>query len=200
MHRRPECASHFLTDPYYRTSQAIRQQADRLLGDEVADVDGNVESRAGTISIFKGQPPLVEVHSTEDAEPTAVAAWLKARIADGVTPNEMAVFVRSEAQLPRAHAAIAAVVASPGAPGITVTTMHQVKGLEFRAVVVAACDDEVLPLQARIELVTDNADLEDVYETERHLLYVACTRARDWLLVTGVAPGSEFLEDMKSHD
>jgi len=46
--------------------------------------------------------------------------------------------------------------------------------------------------------VTDNADLEDVYDTERHLLYVACTRARDWLLVTGVAPGSEFLEDMKS--
>lgn len=49
-----------------------------------------------------------------------------------------------------------------------------------------------------IESVTDNADLEDVYETERHLLYVACTRARDWLLVTGVAPGSEFLEDMET--
>lgn len=45
----------------YRRSQAIRQQADRLLGDEVADVDGNVESRAGTISTFKGQPPLVVV-------------------------------------------------------------------------------------------------------------------------------------------
>jgi len=56
----------------------------------------------------------------------------------------------------------------------------------------------VLPLQTWIESVTDNADLEDVYDTERHLLYVACTRARDWLLVTGVAPGSEFLEDMKS--
>jgi len=180
----------------YRTSQAIRQQADRLLGDEVADVDGNVESRAGTISTFKGQPPLVEIHPTEEAELAAIAAWLSARIADGVTPTEMAVFVRSEAQLPRAHAAITAVVTSTGAPGITVTTMHQAKGLEFRAVVVAACDDEVLPLQTRIESVTDNADLEDVYETERHLLYVACTRARDWLLVTGVAPGSEFLEDM----
>jgi mRNA-degrading endonuclease RelE of RelBE toxin-antitoxin system len=176
----------------YRTSQAIRQQADRLLGCELADVDGNVESRAGTISTFKGQPPVVEVHPTEEAEQTAIAAWLKARIADGVTPTEMAVFVRSEAQLPRAYAAITAA----DAPGITVTTMHQAKGLEFRAVVVAACDDEVLPLQTRIESVTDNADLEDVYETERHLLYVACTRARDWLLVTGVGPGSEFLDDM----
>jgi superfamily I DNA/RNA helicase len=40
------------------------------------------------------------------------------------------------------------------------------------------------------------AELEDVYETERRLLYVAATRARDRLLVTGVKPGSEFLRDM----
>jgi superfamily I DNA/RNA helicase len=75
-------------------------------------------------------------------------------------------------------------------------TMHLAKGLEFRAVVVMACDDEVIPLQERIEAVADDADLEDVYNTERHLLYVACTRARDHLIVTGVAPGSEFLEDL----
>ena len=39
--------------------------------------------------------------------------------------------------------------------------------------------------------------LKDVYDTERHMLYVACTRARDQLLVTSVAPGSEFLDDMR---
>ena len=33
--------------------------------------------------------------------------------------------------------------------------------------------------------------------TERHLLYVACTRARDHLIVTGVAPASEFLDDLQ---
>jgi superfamily I DNA/RNA helicase len=59
-----------------------------------------------------------------------------------------------------------------------------------------ACDDEVLPLQSRIEAVADEGDLAEVYETERHLLYVACTRARDQLLVTGVAPASEFLRDL----
>jgi superfamily I DNA/RNA helicase len=74
--------------------------------------------------------------------------------------------------------------------------MHLAKGLEFRAVAVMACDDEIIPLQARIESVADNADLEEVYNTERHLLYVACTRARDHLLVTSVEPASEFLEDL----
>jgi len=76
--------------------------------------------------------------------------------------------------------------------------MHLAKGLEFRAVAVMACDDEVIPLQDRIQTVGDDADLKEVYETERHLLYVACTRARDKLLVTAVDPGSEFLDDMVS--
>jgi ATP-dependent exoDNAse (exonuclease V) beta subunit len=59
-----------------------------------------------------------------------------------------------------------------------------------------ACDDEVIPSQERIESVSDEADLEEVYDTERHLLYVACTRARDHLLVTGAEPVSEFLNDL----
>jgi len=75
--------------------------------------------------------------------------------------------------------------------------MHLAKGLEFRAVAVMACDDEVIPLQERIESVGDDSDLEEVYNTERHLLYVACTRARDHLWVSGVNPASEFLDDLR---
>ena len=58
---------------------------------------------------------------------------------------------------------------------VAISTMHLAKGLEFRAVVVMACDDEVIPLQERIETVTDDADLEEVYDTERHL---STSRAR----------------------
>ena len=79
---------------------------------------------------------------------------------------------------------------------VSISTMHLAKGLEFRAVAVMACDDDILPLQARIETVGDDADLREVYETERHLLYLACTRARDQLLLTAVKPASEFLDDM----
>ena len=79
---------------------------------------------------------------------------------------------------------------------LSICTMHLAKGLEFRAVAVMACDDEVIPLQERIESVGDDADLQEVYDTERHLLYVACTRARDHLLVSGVNPASEFLDDI----
>jgi superfamily I DNA/RNA helicase len=42
---------------------------------------------------------------------------------------------------------------------VSISTMHLAKGLEFRAVAVMACDDEIIPLQERIETVGDDADL-----------------------------------------
>ena len=68
-----------------------------------------------------------------------------------------------------------------------------------KAVVVMACDDDILPLQDRIETVADETELDEVYETERHLFYVACTRARDRLLVSGVNPASEFFADLSAN-
>ncbi|HQR65846.1 MAG TPA: 3'-5' exonuclease [Thermoanaerobaculia bacterium] len=190
----------------YRTSHQIRMQADRLLPEKVADVDGLVEDRRGTISVFNGPPPTIQTFTTEEEEIVAVAAWLAKRKAEGVSGRETALFVRSEAEFERAENA----VKKAGLPfkildehleighgGVSIASMHLAKGLEFRAVVVMACDDEVLPLQARISSVTDDGDLEGVYDTERHLLYVACTRARDHLMVTGVEPASEFLDDLR---
>jgi len=189
----------------YRTSHQIRMQADRLLGPEVADVDGNIETRKGTISVFNGSRPTMAGYVSEDAEVAAVSQWLKAWIDQDIPLNEIAIFVRSEAQLARAvavadRAGIAYQVLDDkvhtalGTASIAV--MHLAKGLEFRVVAVMACDDEVIPLQSRIESVADGSDLEEVYSTERHLLYVACTRARDHLSVSGVEPTSEFLQDL----
>jgi len=190
----------------YRTSHQIRAQADRLLGPELTDVDGNTEERRGTISVFNGPDPVVRVLDAPDDEIETVSGWLADRVAEGVKPHEVGLFVRSHAEVPRGRAA----VQKAGLPfrvldettastsgSVSISTMHLAKGLEFRAVVVMACDDEVVPLQERIESVADEADLEEVYNTERHLLYVACTRARDHLLVTSVAPASEFLDDLR---
>jgi superfamily I DNA/RNA helicase len=190
----------------YRTSHQIRTQADRLLGPEVTDVDGNIEDRSDTVSVFNGPPPTIRVLRSESEEIEAVAAWLAAQAKAGLSPHEFAIFVRSAEQLDRAKA----VAKKSGmrfkilddqveitSGHLSLSTMHLAKGLEFRAVAVIACDDEVIPLQQRIETVGDDADLQEVYDTERHLLYVACTRARDHLLITCVEPASEFLDDLR---
>ncbi|MDE2904714.1 MAG: UvrD-helicase domain-containing protein [Acidobacteriota bacterium] len=190
----------------YRTSHQIRRQADRLLPPELADVDGNAQHRGATVSVFNGPAPELAVLDSPEEETEAIAAWLRARKSDGYAPQAIGVFVRSEAQVERALSAVRAAGMRPaqldtGSCGVSgsvaVGTMHLAKGLEFRAVAVAACDDEVIPLQGRIEHVADEAGLEEVYSTERHLLYVACTRARDRLLVTGIEPASEFLDDLR---
>ena len=190
----------------YRTSHQIRRQADRLLPPETSDVDGNTDRRTGTVSVFNGADPLIQILPSRDAETNAIAEWLKSREHDGYSPHEMGVFVRSKGELDRAITAVEeagylAVDLAQHAGGVTgnvaVGTMHVAKGLEFRAVVVAACDDELLPLLSRIERIGDQTELDEVYTTERHLLYVACTRARDHLLITGVDPASEFLDDLR---
>lgn len=76
--------------------------------------------------------------------------------------------------------------------------MHLAKGLEFRAVAVMACDQEALPDPERLAMAADLTELQEVYTSERQLLYVACTRARDALLMSCTGPPSEFLEDMKA--
>jgi mRNA-degrading endonuclease RelE of RelBE toxin-antitoxin system len=188
----------------YRTSHQIRVQADRLLGEVEEDVDGNTEDRNHTVSVFNGPAPTIQGFKDDKAESAAVGKWIADLHREGVAPHEFGVFVRSEAQMDRARAAVASSklpcrvlderVATVGGQ-VSACTMHHAKGLEFRAVAVMACDDEVVPLQERIETVSDEADLSEVYRTERHLLYVACTRARDHLLVTCVEPASELIED-----
>lgn len=183
----------------YRTSQQIRRAADRLLPGSVRDVDGLEDNRAATVSVFEGPEPVVAVVATAQEEVERVAAFLKEVLADGIQPEEIGLFVRSMSQLARARAAATAVGLRTRSSlemteGAVVGTMHLAKGLEFRAVAVMACDQGVLPLEERVRDVADEFELDEVVATERQLLYVAATRARDRLIVTGIVPGSEFLE------
>lgn len=191
----------------YRTSHQIRTQADRLLDPRMTNIDGETENRSDTVSVFNGPSPDVLTFKSEKEEIEAVGKWLAERSKAGLVPHEFGVFVRTPRQFDRAIAAIQSAGLAfklldnhveTASGHVSLGAMHLAKGLEFRAVAVMACDDEIVPLQERIEEVGDEADLKDVYDTERQLLYVACTRARDQLLVTSVEPSSEFLADLRA--
>ena len=64
-----------------------------------------------------------------------------------------------------------------------VQTIHSAKGLQYKAVVLLWADD----LPATFGGIT--------LEAERRLLYVACTRAEDWLAMTSSKP-SVFVEEV----
>jgi superfamily I DNA/RNA helicase len=179
----------------YRTSQQLRRAADKLLPTVLRDTDGLEDERRGIVSVFDGPPPEVKSLNTIAVEAEAVRKAVETWLGDGIAPKEIGVFVRTPHLVTRARAAIAGLA---GEADMTTAPMSLAKGLEFRAVVVMACDEGILPLDERVADAADEAELDEIYETERRLLYVACTRAREHLLLTGVAPTSEYFADFSS--
>jgi superfamily I DNA/RNA helicase len=171
----------------------------------VRDADGNEDDRTGAQSVFEGPAPVLAECEDEEAEQAQVVAWLKSNIEAGTSPSEIGVFVRSNDYLARCREAVAAAGlqyrqlserSDEASDRVSIGTMHLAKGLEFKVVFVMACDDEALPLQSRVDEATDEDELREVFDTERHLFYVACTRARDRLSISGVKPVSDFLADL----
>lgn len=189
----------------YRTSHQVRTAADKLLPKAIRDMDGLEENRGGTVSVFNGPIPEIHVVENQAAELDCVEDWLKILIGDQTPLSEIGIFVRTIDVLHRVRA-VASRLNLPvqtlnesltlKQDALAIGTMHLAKGLEFRCVAVMACDDNLLPLESRVESVVSEEGLDEVYATERHLLYVACTRAREKLLVTGVKPESDFLADL----
>lgn len=189
----------------YRTSQQIRDRSDRLLPPRLTEADGAEDDRRGVVSVFEGPVPEFHRFATAANESQALAGWLAALARNGIAADEIAGLVRSDLEVPRARSALDAAGlahadladAAGRHPGFaTLTTMHQAKGTEFRAVAVMACDADILPSAARLIQAQDEAALDEIFATERHLLYVAATRARERLWVSGAGRVSEFLEDL----
>ena len=185
----------------YRTSQQIRIMADKLVNPYTQDVDGNDESRNGTHSVFSGPTPEIIQAQSVINEIQQVSKWITQRINNGMPAHEMCIIVRGNAQVDRARAAaqeanIEYAILDEDLrikpQHISIITMHLAKGLEFRSVVIMACDQGVLPDDTRFESDDPN-ELNAINDSERQLLYVAMTRARDELLLSSAGIPSEFL-------
>ena len=76
--------------------------------------------------------------------------------------------------------------------GIRLATMHRLKGLEYARVFLASVQEGLVPFRQYDEAADGEAQAR--YELqERCLLYVACTRARDELVIAGYGEASRFL-------
>ena len=153
----------------YRTSHQIRTQADRLLGPVVTDVDGN--TRGPERHRLRVQRP-----AADNPRRSRAKARRSRRSATGLPNRPRPACCRTSSacssdpqrnwtarEPPSRRAGLAFKIldehVETTSGHVSISTMHLAKGLEFRAVVVMACDDEIIPLQERIETVGDDADL-----------------------------------------
>ncbi|MCY0989464.1 AAA family ATPase [Nannocystis sp. ILAH1] len=187
----------------YRTTEQIRQHADRVLGDPVDNLDGHTETRRNTRSLVQGPVPTLQAHRSSKAEVEAAAALVRQFIADKFPASAIAIFARTNNQLDAVDAALAALQLPSyrlrddddrdNATGVRLGTMHGAKGLEFRAVIVVGCSDKYLPHAAVLKEIQDPNDREHAIQSERQLLYVAMTRARERLHLSWSGNSSRFI-------
>src|SRR5699024_10663495 len=143
-----------------------------------------------------------------DAEAKLVAAAVSHWLDAGVAPAEIGIAVRAKwltAKIERAlqSAGIESVRLADASEhdddAVRVGPMHRTKGLEFRCVCVAGASAKQVPEPNAVTPIEDDKQTHDQdLERERCLLFVACTRAREELLVTWHGEASVFLTALTS--
>lgn len=184
----------------YRTTQSIRDLAVGLLeGQPIDDLDGGNDNLKGYRSLRQGVPPEMNWCLTPVQELELISVRLEDWVKSGLKPEEICLAARTDRQVEEyqrqlADRGLTVQRIDPDGEkklksGFRVATMHRLKGLEFRAIVLAGVHRGCVPIEIP---QPDEASRQDHLLSERCLLYVAATRARDLLLVTGYGERSEF--------
>lgn len=189
----------------YRSTEEILAWSTGILSPvSVDDLGGEgSDTLAGYRSLLHGRTPQVDGFGSEQAEITALVERIKGWIAQGIRPSEIGVCARFNVLLDKAYdkltgdkVPVVRVKDSPGpdVEGVRLATMHAMKGLEFRCVVVLGVTASAVPFArevtpADVDVLQHDSDLL----RERCLLFVACTRAREALTVSWSGPASSFV-------
>ena len=186
----------------YRTTAEILTWAVPLLGTEpVTGLDGEVDSLLGYRSPMHGPRPQHRLAADRAEEFKHLAERVRSWINAGIEPHAIGVAARTAALVREAREALeAAGIATVALSGrgrpqaVRAGTMQAMKGLEFQAVAVTGVEEGVVPAPSAVTPATEDpaAHTQDL-QRERCVLFVACTRARDHLYVSGTGQPSMFL-------
>nr|WP_231743552.1 UvrD-helicase domain-containing protein [Mycobacterium sp. GA-2829] len=190
---------------YRTTAEILGWSLGLMRGEPIDDMEGGLDSIAGCRSYVHGPRPTLRGLRTAEAEAESIAQAVNEWIDRGVAPSEVGIAVRarwfaSKIEHALKAAGIASVDlarASEGDDAVHIGTMHRMKGLEFRCMCVAGVSAKWVPAANAVTPIEDDKQTHrrDL-ERERCLLFVACTRAREELLVTWHGDPSPFITDL----
>jgi len=188
----------------YRTTEEIKNYAMHVLkGISFDDLDGGSDTEKGYRSLSHGDMPTIINFEKRADEINELIAQIKQKLTDGVDPMEICVVLRTN-QLLNAYnkafqeAGIRTFEVKKGKsddtqlPGVRISTMHRVKGLEFSYIYVAGLNKVFMPLLTKAA-ESDPAAREEAIKAERCLMYVALTRAKKAAYISSYGEASEFI-------
>lgn len=190
----------------YRTTEQIRRFADRLLSNQVDDMDDSSEERTDTKSLLKGPQPTLKEFKTKQEQYSFIAERVRLLTQRQLKPGEIAIFARKSELVENIQNALQSqgIECKPltkdtditATDAVYVGTMHRAKGLEFKEVFVADVSSDIVPLQYALKQSKDPHDFKEALQREKQLLYVSITRARDEVFITWTGSPSEFLAEI----
>ncbi len=186
----------------YRTTEEIKQLALSVLKNEsYDDFDGQEESKSGYLSLFHGVKPSYEVFGSKEQELIFIGNEIKNLVESGVPYNEIVIAARTrdgandfrnflhKENIPYVDKHLL----NSKNEGVRISTFHGLKGLEFKHVFLVDVNERTLP-----KLPFNFASLEDeeksqILKSEKSLFYVACSRAIQNLVISGMGENSKLV-------
>ncbi|MFZ4984963.1 MAG: 3'-5' exonuclease [Blastocatellia bacterium] len=188
----------------YRTTEQIREFADRLLPADFDDLDEGLENRGQTRSVLRGIDPILHGFDSAKHQYEFVVGEIKNLITDNrYREDEIAIFARQansfqeiikhlrKSKIPYFELSKEG---DPAEPAVNLGTMHRAKGLEFKVVFVIDLHDGNVPHLKTVNASADEIAKAERMASERQLLYVGITRARDLAYLTWAETPSQFLQ------
>ncbi|WP_277679358.1 UvrD-helicase domain-containing protein [Gracilibacillus dipsosauri] len=189
----------------YRTTEQIRKWAVSIIeGLPYDDLDEGLDDQKGYKSLLQGLDPEIRSFSTLEEELSFIKDFVQNAIMNQVELSNLCLVTRSNKLIEDVYApffkkeGIASVILNPNdtnqGEGIRLATMHRVKGLEFSHMIIASVNAGIMPPKNVLVKAADEVSRIDIIQREKSLLYVAATRARDYLVVTSYGEKSELLQ------
>lgn len=188
----------------YRTTEEIKRQAVSVVkGCAYDNFDGEAEKLDGYVSLMHGPQPEYNVYPSPQEEQNAVLKFIKECHEGGISYKDIAIAnprrdgLRDfQSSLHISGMPYKNLENSDGGDidGIVLSTMHNMKGLEFKVVIITGINHNSFPSKPYNWNGMDKREQTNHMMNQRSLMYVAITRAMQKVLITGVGEKSELLK------
>ncbi len=185
----------------YRTTEPIKRAAVSVVkGIDYDDMDGGKENMNGYVSlIHEGEVPQYQMVDDANAEVEQVMEWIKECQNSNIKLSEICIAAPSLNLLKdiqtRLHhdgtdyRILKGAQKQGSTNGINLCTLHSLKGLEFRVIILSGINERNIPSKVTATYPFSGMDKtaqKEYLSSRRSLLYVAITRARQLVYMVGV--------------
>lgn len=184
----------------YRTTEPIKRVAVGVIkGQTFDDMDGGTESMKGYVSLIHGgEKPVYKMANNASEEVDQVIEWIEECRQSNIELKDICVAAPSMGLMKEfqtrlhtdgiAYKVLKGTSKQGSQSGISLCTLHSLKGLEFKVVILMGINERNIPSKTTDDYPFNGMDALDKKEflsSKRSLLYVAITRARQLVFMVG---------------